>query len=319
MNENLLGYLLNALDLDEHREVEGYLREHPEASQRLGVLRRALEPLAADAEPPRPPADLVVRTLSFVAEHGAHDRPAAAAVPTLPFEPPARRGWRRPDVLVAAGLLLAISMLLVPAVQKARYHYQVSSCQHNLHLIHDALAQYSDHNEGAFPRVDGDNPRRNFAGVFAPALVEQGVFPSGVVLHCPASDQPPAPVLSLHEIDALPREQFEQVARTLGGCYAYSLGYRDGFDQLQGLYRGFPQPVPILADAPPQAGRGNSLNHAGTGQNVLFTDGNVRFVNARDLPGDDDIYLNRARRVAAGLDARDTVLGASGAPAREGW
>ncbi len=29
MDENLIGYLLKALDADEQREVERYLREHP--------------------------------------------------------------------------------------------------------------------------------------------------------------------------------------------------------------------------------------------------------------------------------------------------
>ena len=57
---------------------------------------------------------------------------------------------------------------------------------------------------------------------------------------------------------------------------------------------------------------GNSANHGGTGQNVLFLDGSVRFCPTRTVGlSGDDIYLNRVGRQAAGLDAADTVLGSS--------
>ena len=40
MDENLVGYLLKALETDECLAVETYLDEHPEAQQRLEQLRR---------------------------------------------------------------------------------------------------------------------------------------------------------------------------------------------------------------------------------------------------------------------------------------
>jgi prepilin-type processing-associated H-X9-DG protein len=56
----------------------------------------------------------------------------------------------------------------------------------------------------------------------------------------------------------------------------------------------------------------NSINHGGAGQNVLFADGHVQFLPQRTF-GEDDIFLNRDRKVAAGLDATDIVLGYSAA------
>ena len=41
MDENLVGYLLNALDDTAHGEVEAYLLSHPEARERLATLKRA--------------------------------------------------------------------------------------------------------------------------------------------------------------------------------------------------------------------------------------------------------------------------------------
>ena len=69
MDENLIGYLLDALDPETQREVEAYLREHPDGRDRLEHLRRALEPLEADREPAEPRPGLVVRTIGLVAEY----------------------------------------------------------------------------------------------------------------------------------------------------------------------------------------------------------------------------------------------------------
>jgi hypothetical protein len=77
----------------------------------------------------------------------------------------------------------------------------------------------------------------------------------------------------------------------------------------------------VLADRPPfeqqdQSGSfaGNSRNHGGKGQNVLFIGGNVMFAKKRDelAVGGKDIYLNMQHRPEAGLNPDDTVLGASG-------
>ena len=61
-------------------------------------------------------------------------------------------------------------------------------------------------------------------------------------------------------------------------------------------------------------GPGNSLNHGGGGQNVLYIGGNVRYVTTRTVGiGGDDIYVNLHQRVLAGVTPSDTVLGASDA------
>jgi prepilin-type processing-associated H-X9-DG protein len=76
--------------------------------------------------------------------------------------------------------------------------------------------------------------------------------------------------------------------------------------------------VPIMADCPPFDGRGrggagNSRAHGGTGQNVLFIDGSVRFVTSRQVTPGDDMYLNFDDRILAGVREGDTVLAASDA------
>ena len=99
-------------------------------------------------------------------------------------------------------------------------------------------------------------------------------------------------------------------------CYAYSLGFRD---ERSGAYHGpsdnpnSSSQTPIMADRPPAQGLPhNSINHGGAGQNVLYADGHVKFLTER-THGGDDIFLNRALEVAAGVDAADIVLGYSSA------
>jgi hypothetical protein len=109
---------------------------------------------------------------------------------------------------------------------------------------------------------------------------------------------------------------FYRQADKLVPSYAYSLGHRDE----DGNYYGPMIPdgqeaadVPLMADSPPEdGGPGNSDNHGGTGQWVLFADGHARFIKERTAGKlKDDIYRNKANLVAAGLDPCDIVLGPS--------
>ncbi|EMI54212.1 anti-sigma factor family protein [Rhodopirellula sallentina] len=65
MQEDLLGYLLGALEPDEMRRVEQWLREDADARRELAELEQLLERLEEADEPDDvPPADLVSRTLA---------------------------------------------------------------------------------------------------------------------------------------------------------------------------------------------------------------------------------------------------------------
>jgi prepilin-type processing-associated H-X9-DG protein len=111
----------------------------------------------------------------------------------------------------------------------------------------------------------------------------------------------------------MPQDRFQALAPRLSGCYAYALGYREN-DGIE-MYPHSAGTVPLMADAPPADvfTAGNSPNHGGRGQNILFTDGHAEFFTSRFLLND-DIFLNRRREVAPGLDPEDFVLGASATP-----
>jgi prepilin-type processing-associated H-X9-DG protein len=319
MDENLVGYILDSLDDDDHGAVERFLRQHPDEQDRVERLRSALAPLAADDDSYDPPPGLVVRTLGRVAEIHCRKLPAAPPAPPLTIEAPVRRGWRWADALIAAGILLCILTLLPLLAVRLWHQYEVYSCANNLHKFHDALMRYSDSHDGDLPKVEAQGAR-SVAGIFVPILNDAGTLDKDVRLTCLPTADPPTlnrSVQDLQELYEQRPDEFRAVARNLSGCYAYTLGYLDG-NGLHGPRKSDEGRSPIIADCPPSdAGlfaAGNSPNHGGRGQNVLFLDGAVSFCLSRAAGiNGDDIYLNRNNRQAAGVDRSDAVLGPSGA------
>jgi prepilin-type processing-associated H-X9-DG protein len=319
MDENLVGYALNCLDPDEQSQVEEQLRGSPEARDRLERLRLALAPLAADAEDEGPRPGLAVRTIARVAEHHCRKLPPAPPAPPVTLELPPRRGWRRIDGLVAAGILLCV-LTLIPTVSARLWReYQVYSCANNLRKFHVALMNYAETHNGALPKVEAQGPR-GFAGIFLPILHDAGVLESDIRVTCSSmADRIPLnrTVHDLEDLYSQSEDEFRAVSRRIAGCYAYTLGYtQDG--GLIGARRGDDGRTPIMSDCPPGDSAlytgGNSPNHGGHGQNVLFLDGSVAFASSRSvgLEGD-DIFVSRRNRQEAGRDRGDSVLGPSGA------
>jgi anti-sigma factor RsiW len=321
MDENLVGYLLDTLEPEERQDVEAHLLSNSAARERLQQLRQLLEPLQADLQAIEPPRDLRFRTLARVAEHQCRSLPPSPK-PLRPRSLAAPRGWwRRADVLVAATLLLALSLFLPPGINYVRYRYNIAACQENLRLFHGALQDYSQRNHGNFPNVAAAPVPYNVAGFFVPMLHDDGVLAENITVTCPTRGRQAPPQLSADEVVHMDEDEFARFAPTLSGCYAYTLGYRDSTGY-HGLRFDPNDPatsyLPILADQPPadvaEGNLGNSPNHGGKGQNVLYSDGRCSFMTTRWIgPNRDDIYLNSDNKVAAGTHCMDTVLGRSAA------
>ena len=330
MHEHYVGYLLDALEPQERQMVEAHLRADPEARQQLHHLRQLLQPLAADLNGIEPPPGLWVRALACVSEHQCRQLPSAPPPPPSRPVVSGRGWWRRADLLVAASILLCLGLLIPPALNKLRDRHNIVACQENLRRFGVALNAYSSHHGGAFPNVATAvvaEPQKNVAGLVVPLLRETEGFPQsagfpadGTFVTCPAQAGPPCSAPSLDEVDNMDLSEFARRAPSLMGVYAYTLGYDDG-GGLQGMRVRADAPnelLPLMADQPPldieQGGLGNSPNHGGRGQNVLYMDGHCAFQTTRLVGYErDDIYLNYDGKVRAGKDFRDAVLGRSSA------
>ncbi len=318
MDENLIGYLLHALDPDENRQVEEYLRQNPEGRTRLEALQQNLIPLAADADVEEPPRTLVLDTLARIAEYRCRALPAAPRVSPQQVEAPTRHWTRRADIIAAAVLLLVIGGLGTPWLVRQWYLYQRQACVQNLMTFWQALAGYSDQHDGKFPEVQPQGPR-SMAGIFVPILIEDGVLsPEANVLCAAQGQRAPAryTTRALEEMYWTRRDEFNHVARDLGGSYAYTLGYREGENNphIRGLRRSDGDMLPILADRLTSTDQSLSPNHGGTGQNVLYIGGFVQWKTLRTVGMyNDDIYVNKNNNVSAGKYLYDSVLGSSDA------
>jgi len=310
-NENLLGYLLNALDENSQREVEAYVADNQEGRRRLETLRRAVEPLAADREEAAPPGDLVYRTLGRVAEQACRSDLPRAPLPSpvqIHYRPP----WRQVELLVAASIFIVALGTTASGLLQLRNSSGFAECKNNLRVFGTALMAFHDR-RGHFPDVKAEAPH-DAAGMMVPMLVNAGVLdPADVNVRCPGNAVGRACPVTYEDARDLSVDEFGSVAPRLMSCYAYSLGYFDatGAYHAPHLRAGSNSHIPLMSDRPPYASAANSPNHGGSGQNVLFQDGHIDYRTARSLDDDDDIFLNRAREVRAASDPNDYCLGSS--------
>lgn len=312
MDENLAGYLLKALDDDTQRNVQASLKESPELRSRLERLERALAPLAADRETAEPPPGLILSTLARIAEYQCRKLPDAPPPPRSQTVPAGRSWLRRPDVLVAALLLITLGGIGSSALVHLWRVHGRTACQENLSRVWTGLQVYCSQHNGDFPRIEEKGPH-SAAGIFVPILSDSGVLSPEVSVTCPAQGSLPPKRRSVHEMEKMYEENptaFRQEARRLAGGYAYTLGYFDAADGYRGLRCDSGDHLPIIADRLESLRELNSANHGGGGQNVLYLGGHVEWRTNRHAGiAGDDIFVNWDNQILAGKAREDTVLG----------
>ncbi|MBI3836870.1 MAG: DUF1559 domain-containing protein, partial [Planctomycetia bacterium] len=265
MRDYLIGYLLDALEPTEHEMVAAQLNHDPQLKRELELIARSLQPLGADREPFDPPPGLAERTCQFVAVRAQ----ATLAPPAAAFFP---GRWTLTDLVIAAGIFFAATMLFFPALSQSRFASQVTSCQNNLRQIGIGLTSYSELHNKYFP----DIPREaslGAAGIYATRLFDQGLLNGPHLVICPASALAERSaefrIPTLKELQTAQGAELARLQRRMGGSYGYNIGYIS-----QGRYqatRNLRRPrFALMADAPNAEPPYHSINHQGCGQNVLF-------------------------------------------------
>lgn len=304
--DTLLDYQLGQLDEARREEFEQELAADPELANLSARLALSLVFLLDDNPPIEPPPGLAARTIAAVEERRTRPRILEYSPVRVPF--------RGADVAVAAGIFLAGLATLLPAMHRSRAQMQEAACTFNLQQVGLGLSNYANVH-GSYPQPPQSYP----AGYYALQLREAGTLHDASILTCPASGSAAA-------IDDLPTcahftsmmaHSPEHCQRLLGDEYAYHAGFRhasESFGPVPGP-QALGVPLPILADQPPRDDfhvvlPGNSPDHGGGGQNVLFSDHSVRWLRSRSLPGigDQDIYLNDNRQPRMGLNWKDVSL-----------
>ena len=284
--DDLLNYALDQLEGPHKEAIESEIAVDAILAARAERLGRALHLLLDDGDPDEPPLGLSSRTVAFVAE-----RTSRRAI--LDFIP-ARVPFRWADVAVAAGVLLAGLLTLLPAMSASRGKMNQMGCAFNLQQLGASLAHYANrHNH--YPDVCSDDSTGDHVGHYAVALKDENLLRDLRSLHCPCRGKCPD-IIDLKHID-----------------YAYNVGFRPEAQSDPEPIMVVPAAViPILADQPPHDNRsvlpGNSPNHGFRGQNVLFSDLHVEWFSSRRVKLDKDVFLNDQERPEPGLGLHDSAL-----------
>lgn len=303
--DDLLDYQLGQLDDARREEIEQEIAADPELGIRSARLALGLMHLLDDGQTFSPPPGLADRTIAFVEERRRRPRILDLA--------PARVPFRWADFAVAAGIFLAGLATLLPAVQRSKSQMQEAACTFNLQQIGLGLSNYATAH-GVYPQPPHHYP----AGYYALQLKECGALHNPSFLTCPGRGHS-ARIDELPDsdgFDSLMGQSTLNCQRMLGDEYAFNAGFRHAVEGSSPVPADLARsmPLPLLADLPPlddfhRVLEGNSLDHGGGGQNVLFSDHSVRWLRDRKLPGiDADIYLNQRRKPALGLHSKDVSL-----------
>ena len=339
--EDLLGYVLGALDAQEHRDLQQTIDQNPQIEQELLRIKSSLMPLdELDTAGPR--TGLARRTCEAVANwENTQVRPDSVSSELSAFELAAETGatysrqrgddadasklrpaiserllhpttWSVSNVLVGTALLLICAGILFPAISYARNNSRIVACQDNLRQVGAAMMNYSSINDGNFVAIPSAG---NLAasGCYAPILKDAGLVEDDSIFACAgiSAQQPPVHIAAREQIESAENEEeINHYRRTMGGHYGYTMGYceNEKYCAPRSLGR---SNIVLLADQPSSDLPGRrSSNHNGDGQNCLFEDGRVSFVKGHALAGD-AIFENDYGIVAPGSHQWDNVIAPS--------
>ena len=321
--DELVGYCLGALEEGESRQVELALADPvrgPDLRRNLDLIRKAMRPLDRDRGPMAPPAGLAKRTVDFVAAHAA-----PATVPMRPATtrpaPPSRddtewqgtsgRQWL--DRMIIAASALAACVLVAPLLLESIADARARRAQRNLQSLAGSLQGYAGAHR-QYPSPPGEGPLSR-AGLYAPTLVSEHrlVADDGTVLVPDSALSKPGNfrIPSMDELRAaIGTPQFEELVRSMGGDYGYTLGHRDASGELLPIVDQHRRHHPLMADSPNESGE-RSDNHPEGVHFILFEDGHVERAQADALHRDDHLYRNHDGEHRAGKDAEDASIGDS--------
>jgi len=323
MQEDLLGYLLGALDDDDMHRISELLKNDPELRKGLEELKKTID-VMEDAYVPTepPPADLVSRTLELIDEQSSsiasptspkNDSLRLAKVrseenlvelglsdPVSPMSGSASGRWF--DWIGAAAAAVIILCILLPALANGRFEARKAACQDQLRRLGVALTQFVSRTpEQRLPAVAASGPEA-FAGVYALRLNESGLIPDGEIRWCPSlalPDDDQSSLVNLGEVGSLenlrqaPVNELQEIQKFAGGHYAYNLGVVIDNQYTSPRFEARAS-FAVMSDTPlignlgvGDLGHSDRLSewigHSGRGINILFEDGRVTFVPTESI------------------------------------
>ena len=306
--EDLLGYMLGALDATESQEIENLIQQDTELQKELEELESMVAPLEHLETPPAPSVGLARRTIEYVAGKSR----SASLTPAVDWSSEGR-GWSLTDFLVGALTIAVLAAIAIPTINYAKFNSRVTHCKDNLRKVGNAMFSYQEisKDRSYVPIPTSPQSKLNVAGAYAPILLEMKLIENDQVFYC---GDYKGPIPSIAEVQGACGPRLAEYRRKMGGDYGYNMGY---YDQ-NGHYC-----VPrnrrrcnfaVLADRPTPSAPGRaSRNHEGAGQVVWFEDGSIRFLKEAVTRCGDYIFENESGECGPGVCCSDACIGQSSA------
>lgn len=313
--DQILRYAMNIHESAEVAEIKHRLLSDPEAQAHLEVMRKSLNLLNEDLALDPPSFNLAKKTILRAKGTNTQSIRFNQKNQSINQSGNYRTSIRRFDLLVAAGLLVIISGVLAPWLHQTRAQAEKLACANNMREFHKSFQHYASlQPDGKFPFVEPNGPR-SFAGVYIPSLRQHGLLGDYHSVSCPANQRKLPTETNLEQLTAMYQDKsnsgYQRLTKDAGGDYAYSLGYQNQ-GSLTGLSNKSPDDSPILADKNNSSSSTIAFNHGGSGNNVLFVGGNVRWLPTRKQNSiGDDLFLNEDHKMLAGKHLQDHVLAPS--------
>ena len=196
--EDLIGFLLGALEPDEERVVEDALAQDVSLRDQLAGLEEQLTCLPdrfVEIDPPVGLADKTINTISIVdssieplkfdssvepikADSSVEPIKADSSDTPVKLTPKKEvavggRSWSVMDFIVSAVVCFVIAAVLLPSISQSRFNSNRLQCQENLRNIGFSMASIADSFDGDFLLPEGADHWP--AGLFVQRIMETGL------------------------------------------------------------------------------------------------------------------------------------------------
>ena len=209
------------------------------------------------------------------------------------------KGFTLIELLVVIAIIGILAGILLPVLSRARESARKTQCMSNVKQIGMGLIMYANENSETFPSSTASNPAMASLNMLYDTYISDNK-----VFNCPSDTS--------------------VTAATNAGMSVYTSGGSQAFTQTQSSYgydRSHTQAddadVALAADRPPAtpSATASTANHNSRGQNIVYVDGHVEFVNSplagwysSDGTTRDNIYLNTAGSAAVSTGGTDTAI-----------
>lgn len=337
----LLDYYFECASQRESEIAKELLKNHQGASVFFNKLHLSLSPLEHlnTENDTNCPNHLVEKTLAGIYSHTQSDNDKPVSVNQLEkllAEESRKVATKRPSFWkglaetagIAAAILIA-SGIFVPVSRNMRAHAWQTACQANLSKIARGFTQYADDNQGFLPAVatKADSPwwrvgsegRENQSNTRHLWLLVRNGYVEPKVFTCQGCGRG-----KTTELDRGQVARFSDFPNRRYISYSFKLIS----DSNKAFY---PQStMPLMSDANPvfeshlntsnclskgefepinvceKLAKINSYNHRSKGQNIMFSDGGVKFTTQRMFGQNDDIFTVRNLKIYRGNEKPDS-------------